>query len=233
MKTLYFEGAGWSGADSSKATIGNCRIRTAFHLTDGRGVYLEIVCCERTKNSSPLIKWPYTGSVTDCYYITDDKPNDDCNRHRVRLQGEGSPYVEHNTRFDYTEKEILKFVNSLGADFDSVKVCPDLGGYRVFPEQGACTGPGAYYYGDEFTFEPELLRRREMVYEHFYQLEQQLGRKHPNFDLYVDEHDKGSLHLIRHFVGYNKHWLIRVDLSGDIKDILNTTMETKLGKYGC
>lgn len=31
-KTLYFEGAGWSGADSSKATIGNCRIRTAFHL---------------------------------------------------------------------------------------------------------------------------------------------------------------------------------------------------------
>ena len=22
-KTLYFEGAGWSGADSSKATIGN------------------------------------------------------------------------------------------------------------------------------------------------------------------------------------------------------------------
>lgn len=35
-KTLYFEGAGWSGADSSKATIGNCRIRTAFHLDPGR-----------------------------------------------------------------------------------------------------------------------------------------------------------------------------------------------------
>ena len=28
MKTLYFEGAGWSGATISKATIGNCRIRT-------------------------------------------------------------------------------------------------------------------------------------------------------------------------------------------------------------
>src|SRR5699024_9418318 len=58
-KTLYFEGAGWSGADSSKATIGNCRIRTAFHLDpekkhprcscgephDGAAaVYLEIIC---------------------------------------------------------------------------------------------------------------------------------------------------------------------------------------------
>lgn len=45
MKTLYFEGAGWSEADISKATIGNCRIRTAFHTTDGRAVYLELGCC--------------------------------------------------------------------------------------------------------------------------------------------------------------------------------------------
>lgn len=40
MKTLVFEGAGWSGAERSKETIGNCRIRTAFHLVDGRDVLL-------------------------------------------------------------------------------------------------------------------------------------------------------------------------------------------------
>ena len=50
-KVLYFEGAGWSGADISKATVGNCRIRTAFHLDDGRKVYLEIIACEVTKSS--------------------------------------------------------------------------------------------------------------------------------------------------------------------------------------
>nr|WP_325241674.1 hypothetical protein [uncultured Oscillibacter sp.] len=42
MKTLYFEGAGWSGVDVSKATIGNCRTRTAFRLDDSRAVYLEL-----------------------------------------------------------------------------------------------------------------------------------------------------------------------------------------------
>ena len=38
MKTLYFEGAGWEGAEISKNTIGNCRIRTAFHTIDGEEV---------------------------------------------------------------------------------------------------------------------------------------------------------------------------------------------------
>ena len=55
MKVLYFEGAGWSGADISKATIGNCRIRTAFHLDDGRAVYLEIIGNERGKYSPPVL----------------------------------------------------------------------------------------------------------------------------------------------------------------------------------
>ena len=88
MKVLYFEGAGWSGADISKATIGNCRIRTAFHLDDGRAVYLEITGTERTKYSSPQIfQWQYTGFVDYCHYITDDKPNDDCNKHHVFLLG--------------------------------------------------------------------------------------------------------------------------------------------------
>ena len=132
VKTLYFEGAGWSGADISKATVGNCRIRTAFHLKDGRAVYLEILGGERTKHSTSVYKWQYTGFVDSCYYITDDRENDDCNKHRVRLPGTGNGSVENNVHFEYTEAEILRFVNSLGADFEAIKVLPDLGGYRVF-----------------------------------------------------------------------------------------------------
>lgn len=79
-KTLYFEGAGWSGADSSKATIGNCRIRTAFHLDpekkhprcscgephDGAAaVYLEIICGTIGKENRKLGLEPtYTTSPT-------------------------------------------------------------------------------------------------------------------------------------------------------------------------
>lgn len=69
-KVLYFEGAGWSGADISKATIGNCRIRTAFHLDNGQAIYLEIIGSERSKYSSPKVhQWRYTGFVDTCFYI--------------------------------------------------------------------------------------------------------------------------------------------------------------------
>ena len=54
-KMLFFEGAGWSGADISKATIGNCRIRTAFHIDNGQAIYLEIIGSERSKYSSPKV----------------------------------------------------------------------------------------------------------------------------------------------------------------------------------
>ena len=100
MKILYFEGAGWSNADISKSTIGNCRIRTAFHLDDGRLVYLEIIGSERTKRSLPEVyKWPYTGFVDSCFYITDEKPNDDENKHRIRLTDKKS-----TTRFMKSKK---------------------------------------------------------------------------------------------------------------------------------
>ena len=83
--TLFFEGAGWSGADISKKTIGNCRIRTAFHLDDGRGVYLEINGFGRTKSSSPVYQWKYTGFIDSCHYTSDSYPNDDCNERRLNL----------------------------------------------------------------------------------------------------------------------------------------------------
>lgn len=231
MKILYFEGAGWSGADISKATIGNCRIRTAFHLDDGRAVYLELHGSERTKHSAPCYQWQYTGFVTDLFYITDEKPNDDCNRHSIRL-------TDRDRIFEYTETHILQFVNGLGASFDAVKVVPDLGGYRVFPESRSCNGPEGYYYGDEFQFAPELLERREAVYQHYYNVEKAEGKEYPNFSLWVDEKDPGALHLLRHYSGtfqtaHNTHWIIRVDTGDTLEEWIATAEETHLGKWGC
>lgn len=238
MKTLYFEGAGWSGADISKATIGNCRIRTAFHLDDGRAVYLEIIGGERTRNfSKEIYKWKYTGFVTDCYYITDDKPNDDCNEHHVLMPNENKS-VENNTVFEYTEDAILKFVNSLGASFDAIKVLPDLAGYRVFPEENSCQGIDGYYYGDEFEYDPELTKQREEVYDYYYDLEKKQGKEYPNFSLWVDEYNQELLHLLRHFPGdfktaHNTHWILRVKKGADLSETVNTAVETRLGSCGC
>ncbi len=243
MKTLYFEGAGWSGADISKATIGNCRIRTAFHLDDGRRVYLEITGNAKTKNSPPCYRWEYTGFATYCFYITDDEPNDDCNKHSIRL-------TDRRRIFEYTEKAILKLVNSLGASFDAVKVVPDLGGYRVFASDRSRRGPDGYYYGDEFQFDPELNAKREAVHDWVYRMEKDElqadwdarggrfvhmpGRAaSPNFSLWVDEKDPGLLHLLRHFNAHNRHWTIRTDVGDTLEDCLATMQETHLGKYGC
>ena len=231
MKTLYFEGAGMAEADVSKATVGNCRIRTAFHLDDGRAVYLEINGSERTRYSSPQVYlWRYTGFVNTCHYITDDVPNDDCNKHTI---------IHCNYRtFKYTEAEILRFVNSLGASFDAIKVLPDLAGYRVFREKYSSCGLECYNYGDLFRFDPELLARREAVYRHYYELEKAEGWESPNFSLWTVEDDPGALHLLRHFPGtfqtaHNKHWIIRVDTGGALGDWIATATESRLGKYGC
>ena len=57
-KVLYFEGAGWSGADISKRTIGNCRIRTAFINNEGRKIYLEITGYEKSTNDKKINRNP-------------------------------------------------------------------------------------------------------------------------------------------------------------------------------
>lgn len=243
-KTLYFEGAGWSEADISKATIGNCRIRTAFRLDDGRAVYLEINGTERTKHSPSCYQWQYTGFVTSCFYVTDENPNDDENKHSIRL-------TDRKRIFEYTEAAILKFVNSLGASFEAVKVVPDLGGYRVFPENYTrARGTGRLNYGDEFPFDPEMTSRREAVHKWIYDTELReleedrktgarkfvhspCGKDFPNFSLWVDEADPGKLHLLRHFSGHNRHWTIRTDTGESIEEWLGTMTENTLGRYGC
>ncbi len=237
LKTLYFEGAGCSDDEIGMGTVGNCRIRTAFHLVDGRAIFLEIIGDKRTKYSTMATKWMYTGFVDACHYITHDIPNDDSNVHKVLL-ADGSRPIECNTSFEYTEGEILRLVNSLGARFDAIMVVPDLGGYKVFPERRDGFGPSGYYYGDEFVYDPELTARREAVFQHYYNLEKEEGRESPNFSMWVDEFDPGLLHLLRHFAGdfktaHNRHWLIRVDGNDELDKILATEREATLGRYGC
>lgn len=191
VKTLYFEGAGWEKAERSINTIGNCRIRTAFHLDNGKGVYLEII------NGGLR----YVGFVDFLFYITDEETNDDCNKHKL-------PDMR-NTHFAYDFDSILAFVNSLGASFDKICVLPDLAGYRVHSDDSE----KRYNYADEFTPDWEVIKRAKEIHEYFYQLEQSEGKKFPNFSLYNDEGDKTKLYLIRHYNGYNKKWLI--DASSD------------------
>lgn len=239
-KTLYFEGAGCDNTETGNATVGNCRIRTAFHLDDGRPVFLEISGFKKTKYcSDALYQWEYTG-FCDAFYITDELPNDDCNKYRLERD-----------RIEYSESGILEYVNSLGASFDSIKVLPGLGGYRVFPEDRPGIGIDRFNYGDEFNYDPEMIARRETVYKTIYEIEaQELEddyrnrgglfvhspwgvKRTPNFSLWVDEFDAGMLHLLRHFNGYNKHWTIRTDVGDTLDDVMSSMTECVLGRAGC
>ncbi len=213
-KILYFEGAGWADADTSKATdVGNCRIRTAFRNDKGEAIYLELTSCEVSKHSAPsLEKYTFAGFVDSCHYILgDDDENKHCIHHR------------NSKTFEYTKANILKFVNSLGCSFSEVVILPDLAGYRVFKDGGG------HNFGDEFIFNAENTARAEEIHQYFYDLEKSEGKKYPNFSLWVDDADKGLLHLLRHFPGYNKHWTIRTD----VENWQETIKEAKLGRCAC
>ena len=54
---------------------------------------------------------------------------------------------------------------------------------------------------------------------------------YPNFSLWVDEEDAGVLHLLRHFIGYNKHWVIRTDCGETLDDWMGSMAEAPLGQY--
>lgn len=174
MKKLYFEGAGFSGADISKATVGNCRIRTAFHLDDGQPVYLEISAFEVSKYSAASCKaFRYAGTVDHFFHICED----------------GKRYTrKHFQHFEYNHAEILRLVNSLGASFDAVEVLPDLSGYRVHADNGG------YNYGDEFQPDREMIRAREAVGAFIRQRDIERGERFPCYSLWVDKDEPAMLH---------------------------------------
>jgi len=213
-KTLYFEGAGWADCDTSKATdVQNCRIRTAFHNDKGEAIYLEMTSCEVTKRSANYLKsYRYAGFVDSCHYILGD---DDENKHSI--------YNRNAKTFEYTKANILSFVNSLGCSFDKVETLPDLAGYRVFKDHDG------YNFGDEFIYNAELTARAQEIEAHFHAPEKSEGKQYPNFSLWVDNEDKGMLHLLRHFPNLNRHWTIR----SDVENWQETVTETILGRYAC
>lgn len=119
MKTLIFEGAGWEGADTSKATdVGNCRIRTRLRNNSGRVIYLEMGCChfENPKVTPEWAKGFNYGAYIDSVFYTDSSWDNNRNYSRD-LQ----PLA--NTYFEYNKENILKFVNEkLNCSFDDMIV---------------------------------------------------------------------------------------------------------------
>lgn len=230
MKTLYFEGAGWEGAEISKNTIGNCRIRTAFHTIDGEEVFIEIHGCEATKHT------PDRYSRFGRYYGFVDYCSNPLLMERIRQR----PY---ENAFPYYEGAILDVLKEIGGHFDDMKVLNSLGGYHVFAEKGG------YNYGDEFEYDEQLESLRYEIHDLVYAMEKKeliedrKERNHkfvhsptgvyPNFSLWVDENDPEKLHLLRHFNGYNRHWEIKVDKNMTAEQCLATMEEKPLGRYGC
>lgn len=201
MKTLYFEGAGCV----PRGEVENCRIRTAFTNNEGRQIYLEIMGVDNKKYNKP------TGYIDSCHYITGKY--DDENKNSIQRR--------NGVTFEYTKENILKTVNSLGCNFESVVILPDLAGYRVFKDKEG------YNFGDEFEFNAELTAKREAIKKHFYDLEKSEYKQYPNFSLWTDTDNVNILHLLRHFNGYNKHWNININGEGW------SIEETKLNKYAC
>lgn len=207
-KVLYFEGAGMN-IDEEGSNVGNYRIRTAFLNSEGRKIYLELG--GHKFNDKKKSGW--ASNIDTTFYITGDWEDENINRIKVKNDMEG-----------YSIEEITKWVNkTFNMNFETIEVLPDLSGYRVHGEKRS------YNMMENYIYNPELIYKREEVQEYFYDLEKSEGKKYPNFSIWVDEPDSNILHLLRHFNGYNKHWIIRTDVE-NWKDSIE---ETKLNKYGC
>jgi hypothetical protein len=174
FKTLYFEGAGCA----PRADVPNCRIRTAFHLDDGRPVYLEISGMETTRCTAPCYKKFTNYGIIDHLHFANCTSGDD----RQEF------VIEPGYAFEYTMANILSLVNSLGASFDTVEVLPSLSGYRVHAEGGG------YHYGDEFKLDRDLLEARQAIDSQIREKEIARGEKHPCYSLWVDSEDPAILH---------------------------------------
>lgn len=145
-KVLVFEGAGCAWRNG----VSNCRIRTAFRNDEGKQIYLEIIGWEpneHMKNSKhpkrrEASTWPAYGTVDFAFEITGNgREKDDCNESRFDCD-RNDDYL-----FEYTEDNILKFVNEyFGCSFDSIHIDNLLHGYRVHAKSDEKC---AYYYCDD------------------------------------------------------------------------------------
>lgn len=155
MKTLYFEGAGWSKAQVGKTDVPNCRIRTAFTNDEGRKVYLEILAHEVRKDRSQDIgieAGMAAGYIDSAHWITDDPKIDDCNASRINLE---------NRYILYNYETLKEYINkNFKCSFEKIQVLNELTGFRVFNDGGKYGTFAFYNYGDEFQFDEEKTRKR-------------------------------------------------------------------------
>jgi hypothetical protein len=136
-KTLIFEGAGWAGADTSKATdVTNCRIRTRIRNNAGRLIYLELGGTYFDKKQKHYIPkyadgLEYATHIDHLFYDDakwDKKRNFSCSL---------SPLT--NSHFEYNKVNIIKFVNEkLDCSFDDMEVINE-GLYVFDTEQPICS----------------------------------------------------------------------------------------------
>lgn len=214
-KILYFEGAGWSEADTSKETIGNCRVRTAFINNEGEKIYIEITAAPKLDKKHKAIPGKYWMHIDHLFCVTEDA---DENKTGIKYD-----YQDLKENYDYREEDITRWINKhLKSNFDTIEVLPDLAGYRVHRGQ-------EYNLVDNFNYDKELTAKRLEIKQHFEELEKSEGKKYPNLSMWADAKDPRKLHLLRHFNGYNKHW----EMDPTAENWQKTIKETKLGMYGC
>lgn len=181
-KTLYFEGAGCVPCND----VENCRIRTAFTNKEGKKIYIEFLSGYRhtRQKNGKILSEPGFLSCDFCFYITEDPTIDDCNQ--SRLDCERNQRIE---KVKYTKENILCFVNEhCNADFDEIVVLDDLAGFRVLSGKGEYNTSGSYNYGDEFSYDAELTRRRrEKVEEMKKEFCSLFNQKYDNTSYWVDD----------------------------------------------
>lgn len=177
MKTLYFEGAGCV----PRGDLENCRIRTAFSLDNGDKVYLEISSSEYTKHSPQIYKGLKNPAHIDHLYFV--KGYDE----RVMA------YEKNGFVFDYNRKNLLKFVNSLGASFDEVVILPDLAGYRVHKHGGG------HNFADEFEYNEDRTKQAERIKQWYYDGEKAKGVRFPCFSIWFPNVQESEVLKVRFF----------------------------------
>lgn len=185
-KVLYFEGAGWDGANEDYNGL-NCRIRTAFHDNKGNMIFLELQGCH--PNQYQLKKYgnlPKTYLRCDsAHFITDDPEIDDCNQSRIK-----TPDYGDMLKISYTLENIRDFVNKhFDSSFDEVVILNDLAGYRVFADRKRIgyKKSDQYNFGDCFEYDAELTERRiakvAELKEYFKKL---FNQKYDNTSYYIE-----------------------------------------------
>ena len=212
-KILYFKGAGYDEPEQNKQTdVGNPRIRTAFSDNKGKKIFMELRC-NMTPKKLVGSDSTYFGIPCTVQYIVKDKNEENVFAENVFLK---------EKEFVYSISGILKFVNSIkNVHFDKIQVLRHLSGYSVFTENRERVN-----FGDEFVFDEGLFHRRVAIRNYFYELEKSEGKEFPAFSTWVDEYNSDIMHVLRHFEGYNKHWIIDATLDDWLKSMKQTHLNS-------